>query len=61
MSEHTKANVLSFSEVEDTYNIMYIPHQAFIHLTERDLVFEHRGKLYIEDFARDSHVQITKA
>ncbi len=61
-SEHTKANVLSFSEVEDTYDITYIPRQAFVvHLPERDLVFKRRGKLYIADFARDSHVHVTKA
>jgi hypothetical protein len=60
-SEHTKANVLSFSEVEDTYDIMYVPHQAFkVHLPEIDLVVEHRGK-HIADFARDDHVHVTKA
>ncbi len=49
-SEHMKANVLSFSEVEDTYNITYVPCKAFvIHLPERDITFEHRGKLYIAD------------
>ncbi len=43
-------------------NIMYIPQQAFIvHLPERDLVFEHRGKLDIADFAHDTHVHVTKA
>ena len=61
-SEHTKANVLSFSEVEDTYDITYIPRQAFVvHLPERDIVFKHRGKLYIADFARDGYVNMTKA
>jgi hypothetical protein len=60
--EHTKVNVLFFSEVEDMYDIMYIPHQTFIvHLTERDLVLEHRGKLYIADFTRDGQVHVTKA
>jgi hypothetical protein len=29
-SEHMKVNVLSFSEVENMYNITYVPHQAFI-------------------------------
>jgi hypothetical protein len=61
-SEHMKANVLSFSEVEDTYDITYIPCQAFVvHLPERDIVFKRRGKLYIADFARDSQVHVTKA
>ncbi len=62
MSEQTKANVLSFSEVKDTYDITYVPRKAFIvHLPERDLVFEHRGKLYITDFTRDGHVHVTNA
>ncbi len=62
VSEHTKANVLSFSEVEDTYDITYVPCEAFIvHLPERDITFKHRGKLYIADFARDSQVHVTKA
>jgi hypothetical protein len=57
-----KANVLSFSEVEDAYDITYVPHEAFIvHLPERDITFERRGKLYITDFARDSQVHVTKA
>jgi hypothetical protein len=64
-SEHMKANILSFSEVEDMYDIMYVPHQAFIvHLPERDLVFACRGKLYIlyiSDFAHDGQVHMTKA
>jgi hypothetical protein len=61
-SEHTKANVLSFSEVEDTYDITYIPRQAFVvHLPERDIVFKRRGKLYIADFAREGQVHVTKA
>jgi hypothetical protein len=61
-SEHTKVNVLSFSEVEDAYDITYVPREAFIvHLPERDITFEHRGKLYITDFARDSQVHVTKA
>ncbi len=39
-SDHTKVNVLSFSEVEYMYDIMYVPHEAFIvHLPERDITF----------------------
>ncbi len=61
-SEHMKANVLSFSEVEDAYDITCVPHEAFIvNLPERDITFECRGKLYITDFARDSQVHTTKA
>ncbi len=62
LSEHTKVHVLSFSEVEDTYDITYKPHQAFIvHLPGRDLVFEHRGKLYKADFTGDGDIHMTKA
>jgi hypothetical protein len=61
-SEHTKANILSCSEVEDAYDITYVPREAFIvHLPKRDITFERRGKLYITDFARDSQVHVTKA
>jgi hypothetical protein len=61
-NEHTKANVFSFSEVEDAYDIMYVPREAFIvHLPEREFTFKHRGKLYIADFARDSQVHVTRA
>jgi hypothetical protein len=60
-SEQTKANVLSFSEVEDTYDITYVPCKAsIVHLLERDLVFKHRGKLYIDVFTHDRHVHVTK-
>jgi hypothetical protein len=46
-SEETKANVLSFAEVEDKYRITYI-HEAFVvHLENRDLMFRRRGKLYV--------------
>ncbi len=48
--------------MEDTYDITYVPREAFIvHLPDRDITFEHRGKLYIADFARDSQVHMTKA
>jgi hypothetical protein len=44
------------------YDIMYIARKAFVvHLPERDIIFEHRGKLYKADFARDSQVHTTKA
>ena len=39
-SSETKANVLSFAEVEDKYPISYIPQSGFIvHLQDRDLNF----------------------
>lgn len=43
-SVDTKANVLSFSEVEDKYRITYIPQEAFnVHLDDRDIEFHHHG------------------
>jgi hypothetical protein len=55
-----KANVISFLEVEDIYDIMYTPREAFIvNLAERDVTFEHRGN--IADFACDSEVHVAKA
>jgi hypothetical protein len=47
-SEETKANMLSFAEVEDKYRITYLPKEAFVvHLENRDLAFHRRGKLYV--------------
>jgi hypothetical protein len=44
----TKANMLSFAEVEDKYKITYIPKETFIvHLNNRDIAFRCRRKLYI--------------
>jgi hypothetical protein len=50
-SEKTKANVLSFAEVEDLYDIMYICKRAFVvYMGDRDLVFKRRQKLYVADW-----------
>ena len=50
-SEHTKANVLSFSDVEDLYDITYVRKRAFIvHMADRDLVFKRKQKLYEADW-----------
>ncbi len=50
VSENTKVNVLSFVDVEDLYDIMYIQKQAFIvHMKDRDIVFHRREKLCIAD------------
>jgi hypothetical protein len=44
-SEETHTNILSFSKVEDTYHITYVPQEAFIvHLPDRDVTFLHPGK-----------------
>jgi hypothetical protein len=50
-SEHTKANVLSFADVKDLYDITYVRKQAFIvHMADRDLVFKRKQKLYVADW-----------
>jgi hypothetical protein len=50
-STDTKANVRSFADVEDLYDITYVQKQAFIvHMGTRDLVFYRREKLYVADW-----------
>jgi hypothetical protein len=50
VSKHTKANVLSFTGIEDMYKITYVQKRAFIvHMHSRDLVFNRRQKLYVVD------------
>ncbi len=50
-SEHTKANILSFADVKDLYDITYVRKQAFIvHMADRDLVFKRKQKLYVADW-----------
>jgi hypothetical protein len=49
-SSETKANVLSFVEVEDKYPISYILRSSFIvHLRDRVLHFRRKGKVYLVD------------
>ncbi len=49
-SEHTKANILSFADIEDLYNITYMRKRAFVvHMADRDLVFKRKEKLYVAD------------
>ncbi len=56
-SEETRANVLSFAEVEELYDITYVPREAFIiHLPEQDIEFRRKGKLYVADFAEQKPV-----
>ncbi len=60
-SDETKANVLSFAEVEELYDITYVPREAFIvHLPEQDLEFRRKGKLYVADFAEQKPVYVTQ-
>jgi hypothetical protein len=49
-SEETKANILSFADVEDMYEITYIRGEAFVvHMPGGDLIFKRRDKLYVAD------------
>jgi hypothetical protein len=49
-SKETKANVLSFAEVEDVHPISYLPQIGFlVHLLDRDLHFKRRRNLYVVD------------
>ena len=50
-STDTKANVLSFVDVEDLNENTYVQKQAFIvHMGTRELVFYRREKLYMADW-----------
>jgi hypothetical protein len=56
-SAETKANVLSFADVEDLYDITYVRQQAFVvHMQDRDLVFSRREKLYVADIYDEEYV-----
>jgi hypothetical protein len=57
-SEKTKANVLSFAEVEDKYKISYVCAQTFtVHVPEdEDIVFSRQNKLYVADWCVDQGV-----
>lgn len=58
--QHTKANVLSFADVEDIYRVMYRHRQAFVvHMGKRDLVFSRRQKLYVVDWCSVATVAVT--
>jgi hypothetical protein len=61
-SKDTKANVLSFADLEDMYQITYVQGEAFIvHMHDRDLIFRRRDKLYVADLQETamSKVQAT--
>jgi hypothetical protein len=60
-SEDMKANVLSFADVEDLYDVTYVRGESFVvHLPSRDLEFVRRGKLYVADFAKEGLVHATR-
>jgi hypothetical protein len=40
-SDDTRANVLCFADVEDMYDITYVPKEGFtVHLPDRDITFQ---------------------
>jgi hypothetical protein len=58
--EHTRANVLSFADVEDIDRITYQRKQAFIvHMGAGNLVFSRRQKLYVADWSMVATVAVT--
>jgi hypothetical protein len=49
-SKETRANVLSFTDLEDLYDISYVHKKAFVvHMPSGDLVFSRREKLYVAE------------
>lgn len=47
-SAEKKANVISFADVEDLYEISYVQKEAFVvHMPSGDLVFSRQEKLYV--------------
>jgi hypothetical protein len=51
-SSETHASVISLADVEDLYRVSYVPRQSYtVHMNDRDLTFERRGKLYVADFS----------
>jgi hypothetical protein len=58
-SEKTKANVLSFAEVEDRYDISYVRGESFtVHMPSQDVVFERRNKLYVADWCEEKEIAV---
>jgi hypothetical protein len=52
-----KANVLSFAEVEDKYEISYVHAQTFmVHVPEGEDIFRGQNKLYVADWCVDEGV-----
>jgi hypothetical protein len=51
-STDTRANVLSFADVEGLYDVTYDKGKSFtVHLPDRDIVFYRKKKLYVADFS----------
>jgi len=59
-SEHMKANILSFANVEDMYNVMYKRGATFIvHMPDGSVEFKQREKLYVADWVVDIYACAT--
>jgi hypothetical protein len=62
-SEKSMANVLSFAEVEDMFEITYLLGEGFmVHLHDKDILFACIGKLYVEkwdDVMNDAKSHVT--
>jgi hypothetical protein len=61
-SAQTKANVLSFTDVEDLYEMSYVQKEAFVvHMSTGDLVFSRLDKLYVAELyeAEERIIQAT--
>ena len=59
-SDETLANVLIFSNVEDKYNITYVPQESFIvHLEDQDIEFKRRGKLFLAKWEQVASILAT--
>jgi len=59
-SEHMKANILSFADVEDMYKITYKRGATFVvHMTGRNVEFKRKEKLYVADWVVDSYACMT--
>ncbi len=61
-SHDTRANVLCFSDIEDMYDITYVPKEGFtVHSPDQDITLQWCGKLYAADFAQQGAVYVTRA
>ena len=51
-SPHTKADILSFAQVEDLYLITYEPQSGFVvHLPHVDIKFKRKDGMYVADWS----------
>jgi hypothetical protein len=58
-SRDTRVHIISFLDVEELYPITYKLFRGFtVHLPNREILFEKRGKLHIVDFAGTAETNI---